>query len=85
MNLLFMFSLIVACRIWSVVSDVTGLRGLWDYESVASCWLGNKKHAVNNIISSAVLWFLWKFRNKLCFQGACWIGEREVLLGSPRF
>ena len=39
-----------------------------DYESVAKLWVANKKHVVTNVISSVVLWSLWKLRNEICFQ-----------------
>jgi hypothetical protein len=48
---------------------------------LVSRWIANKKHVVNSIVSSATSWISWKCRNKLCFQGACWTGEREVLIG----
>jgi predicted HTH transcriptional regulator len=38
-----------------------------DYESIASCWLCNKKFGVVNSLTSAVCWGLWKLRNSLCF------------------
>ena len=50
-----------------------------DFESVAALWLANKKHLITNIVSSAVLWVLWKLRNLLCFQGVSWSGLKKVL------
>jgi len=43
-------------------------------------WVANKKHVVTNVISSAVLWSLWKLRNEICFQGVCWLGTKMVLI-----
>jgi hypothetical protein len=51
-----------------------------DYESVARLWVANKKYLVTNVISSAVLWSLWKLRNDICFQGVVWLGMRMVLI-----
>jgi hypothetical protein len=39
-----------------------------------------RKHDDMNMLSSAVLWTLWKTRNNLCFQGMCWT-KLESLLG----
>jgi hypothetical protein len=43
-------------------------------------WIANKCHDIPNIVCSAVMWCLWKFRNSLCFQGAMWLGEKMVLM-----
>ena len=43
-------------------------------------WVANKKFLVPNVISSAVLWSLWKLRNEICFQGVVWLGMRMVLI-----
>jgi len=32
------------------------------------------------VISSAVLWSLWKLRNEICFQGVFWLGTKMVLI-----
>lgn len=51
-----------------------------DYESVAKYWIANKKHLITNVVSSVVLWSLWKLRNELCFQGVVWLGMKMVLI-----
>lgn len=38
-----------------------------------------KKHLITNVVSSAVLWSLWKFQNELCFQGRVWMGMKGIL------
>jgi len=49
-----------------------------DFISMASLWISNKKFMVCNIVSSAVLWVIWKLRNALCFQGVPWMGMKMV-------
>jgi hypothetical protein len=68
-----------------VVRNVWEFISLWlnksmgdDFISVASLWISNKKFMVCNIVSSAVLWVIWKLRNALCFQGVPWIGMKRV-------
>jgi hypothetical protein len=50
-----------------------------DYELLASRWLANKHHAVNNIICAAVMRCLWKLRNDICFHGE--MDKREASAG----
>ena len=66
-------------NVWKLVAEVIGVDIGSDYESVAKLWIANKKHLVTNVISSAVLWSLWKLRNE-CFQGVLWLGTRMVLI-----
>ena len=61
------FQCCVAKLVWDAVSDWLNRRVGNDFESVASLWLSNKRHMVCNIISSVVMWVLWKLRNSLCF------------------
>jgi hypothetical protein len=49
-----------------------------DFESMASLWLSNKKFMICNIVTSVVLWVLWKLHNSLCFQGVPWLGMKKV-------
>ncbi|KAG0546315.1 hypothetical protein BDA96_02G437100 [Sorghum bicolor] len=51
-----------------------------DLVNVGTYWLSNKKNCVLNIISSAVIWSVWKLRNDICFQRIGWRGM-EMLLG----
>jgi hypothetical protein len=39
----------------------------WDFESVAKLGLQNKKYKIANIVTSAMLWTLWKFHNDIVF------------------
>ena len=79
-----LFHCCVARRTWLVIAEVLSLRGNWNFEFLATFWLAHKKHLNTNIVILAVLWCLWNFRNKLCFQGLTWTGEKAVLLGVTR-
>jgi hypothetical protein len=48
------------------------------YESMAKCWLCNKKFGIVNMFSSVVCWSIWKFRNSFCFQGVPWRSMKQV-------
>jgi len=66
------------------ISDVLGVRTGLDFESVARFWLADKRHKILNLVSSAVLWSMWKFRNEMCFQGSKWMGVKDLLFKIAR-
>ena len=72
------FHCCVAKNVWESVSFWLTRTVGTDFESVASLWIANKKFMVCNIVSSAVIWVLWKLRNELCFQGVPWSGMKKV-------
>lgn len=76
----FFFECCVAVDVLNLMSEVLELDIRKDYESVGKYWIANKKHRISNIVSSAVLWFLWKLRNEICFQGVVWLGVKMVLI-----
>jgi hypothetical protein len=49
------------------------------FESIARFWVANTRHMITNIISSSVLWSMWKVRNEMYFQGVAWTGLKRVL------
>jgi predicted RNase H-like nuclease len=64
-----LFECVVAKQCWLVISNATGCRlGENIVEKIGKYWLSDKKHCLTNIISSAVIWSIWKLRNELCFQ-----------------
>jgi len=74
----------VAKRLWHIVLNILNLPVVCSYEILASRWLANQRHTVNNIICAAVIWCLWKFRNDMCFQGRLWISEKQVLVWTAK-
>jgi hypothetical protein len=46
---------------------------------VGKYWLSSKIYIVVNMVTSAVIWSIWKLRNELCFQKIGW-KSMEVLL-----
>ena len=75
----------MAQRLWLLITEILDLRGEWNFEFVATLWIANKKHLCHNIISSAALWGLLNFHNKICFQGLKWTGEKALILWVARF
>ena len=61
------FDCCVAKRIWLIVSEILELSGCWNFEFVATKSLADKKHRCVNVVTSAALWSIWNFRNKVCF------------------
>jgi hypothetical protein len=47
--------------------------------NVGKYWLSSKRYVVVNMVTSAVIWSIWKLRNELCFQKIGW-KDMEVLL-----
>jgi len=74
------FDCCVASLVWSIISDLLGLNIGENFESVARLWLANKNHELTHVLSSAVIWSIWKSRNELCFQGVPWTGMKSVLM-----
>jgi hypothetical protein len=62
------------CQLCEICNKVVGA----DFESVARLWLCDKKFKALNICTTAVLWFLWKMRNLLCFHGKKWCGMYDL-------
>jgi len=73
-----------------VVRNVWDFLSLWlnrsmgnDFIYVASLWISNKKFMVCNIVSSAVLWVIWKYAMLFAFRvyhgwdedGVCYVGK----------
>jgi len=78
------FECCVAMHVWKFVSILLDRNVGFDFESVASLWITNKKYMVCNIVTSAVLWVIWKLRNSLCFQGVPWSGMKKVFAMAGR-
>ena len=42
-------------------------------------WVSNRKYKIMNSFWATLMWYLWKFRNEMCFQGKSWMGEKLLL------
>jgi hypothetical protein len=73
------FDCCVTKCMWQVCFDVCGKQLGADFESVAKYWLHNKKLNCLNVLTTAVFWIIWKFRNEMCFQGRKWTGVKELI------
>ena len=74
------FQCYVASNVWKYISGWLNKGVGVDFESVASLWIANKKYMVCNIVTSTVIWVIWKLRNSLCFQGVPWSGMKKVFV-----
>ena len=72
------FDCVVAKQVWVYIS--VGFNVGMNFESIGSMWLSRKRFIVHNILTSAVLWGLWKLRNELCFQNTPWRDIRILLM-----
>jgi hypothetical protein len=73
------FQCVVAKQCWCIFSKILGINIEESLIDIGKLWLSNKRHTVVNIVTSAVLWNLWKLRNEICFQGSEW-KSMEILL-----
>lgn len=74
------FSCCVARNIWRTISDLLGFEIGANFKSVALFWVSDKRHKLTNVVSSSIIWALWKLRNEIYFQGAIWTGMKKILL-----
>jgi hypothetical protein len=65
------FECCVAQLMWEHVADITGFPTFIDFATLGNFWVLGRKYAEFNVLSSTVIWTLWKTRNNLCFQGEC--------------
>jgi hypothetical protein len=73
------FDCVVAKQCWCIMSDILGCSVGENMTNVGKYWLSNKKHCLVNMVSSAVIWSIWKLRNDLRFQRYGW-RSMEMLL-----
>jgi hypothetical protein len=73
------FDCCVARVMWKMCSEIAGKQLGADFESVAKFWLHDKSENCLNVLTTAVFWSIWKFRNDMCFQGRKWSGMQEIL------
>jgi hypothetical protein len=69
------FECCVAKIMWQWVQELTDKQLGWDFESVAKFWVVDKKHKSLNILTSAILWSIWKYCVSTMCSGQvcrCW-------------
>jgi hypothetical protein len=72
------FSCCVAYNMWNAISEIVDIPLVRDFESLGRIWLKGKQFSAYNVLTTAVIWAIWKMRNNLCFQGVYW-SKMEVL------
>lgn len=65
----------LAKQCWLLFSEILGVKVGDNIAEIGKFWLSSKKHVVLNMITSAVLWYIWKFKNDICFQNS---GRRSI-------
>jgi hypothetical protein len=63
---------VVAKQCWTVISNIVGVIVGDNLATIGQFWLSNKMNGLLNIVTSIVLWSIWKLRNELCFQRIGW-------------
>jgi hypothetical protein len=64
------FMCAVAKQCWFIIAQILNISLQEPLIDIGKLWLSHKKYLVINIVTSAVLWNLWKLRNEICFQRA---------------
>lgn len=72
------FDCCVARKVWSELEGYLSFKLGDSYLDIASCWLCNKKFLVRNMLTTAVLWAIWKLRNSICFQNVGWRNLKQL-------
>jgi hypothetical protein len=57
----------IARAFWCWIIEIAGVELGSDFESIARFWILGNKYNMLNVLSSVVLWTLWKTRSILCF------------------
>ena len=72
------FDCVVAKCTWDVVNSAFNCNIGSNFESVGRFWLSNNNNAALNIVTSDVMWTIWKNRNAMIFNNACWTSIIQV-------
>jgi hypothetical protein len=55
--------------LWENIAEICDKQLGADFESVAKCWLSDKKFRALNVCISTIFSSIWKLRNDMCFSG----------------
>lgn len=61
-----------------MISQLLGRSLGSNLESIASLWVAGKQLDLLNIVCSAILWGIWKFRNSMIFNGVFWMSIKQI-------
>lgn len=73
------FDCVVVKQCWHIMAHILHIRIEENLIDIGKYWLSPKKYIVVNIVTSTVLWTVWKLRNEICFQRTSW-KSMEILL-----
>lgn len=74
-----LFECVVAKLYWGLMSDILGYQVGEYMVVIGKFWISNKKYCILNMITSTIIWSIWKHRNDICFQNIGW-RSMEMLL-----
>lgn len=61
------FDCVVAKRCWVLISEIIEVSVGGNMVNIGKFWLSSKRNGLLNIVTSVVLWSIWKLRNELYF------------------
>jgi hypothetical protein len=61
------FDCVVAKRCWVLIYEIIEVSVGEDMVNIGKFWLSSKRNSLLNIVTSVVLWSIWKLRNELYF------------------
>jgi hypothetical protein len=79
------FNCCVARMAWNDIYEMTNTPVIIDFESMGRMWVKGKKGRAFNVLTSIVVWALWKLRNNMCFKGKCWSRVEVILREVAKF
>jgi hypothetical protein len=79
------FDCCIAQLLWRIVSEIADIPLIKDFESLGSIWIRGRNFRVHNVLSSAIIWTIWKTRNNPCFQGMAWTKVEAMMYLCAKF